>query len=78
MRRSVSGEMPTTKATCFSEAGSKDVMVRQVPLMLILSPSLASSRISAQSEMVREVPPPPAEVSSWGWRAETTELLLGY
>ena len=35
-----------------------------VPFMLMLSPRLASVRISAQSEMVREVPPPPAAVSS--------------
>ncbi len=35
-----------------------------VPLMLILSPRWASVRISAQSPMVREVPPPPAEESS--------------
>ena len=35
-----------------------------VPFMLMLSPRLASVRMSAQSEMVREVPPPPAAVSS--------------
>ena len=34
------------------------------PFMLILSPKWASVRISAQSEMVSEVPPPPAAVSS--------------
>ena len=32
--------------------------------MLMLSPSWASVRISAQSEIVSEVPPPPAAVSS--------------
>lgn len=35
-----------------------------VPLMLMLSPKWASVRISAQSEIVIEVPPPPAAVSS--------------
>ena len=35
-----------------------------VPLMLMLSPKWASVRISAQSEIVSEVPPPPAAVSS--------------
>ena len=32
--------------------------------MLMLSPKCASVRISAQSEIVSEVPPPPAAVSS--------------
>lgn len=65
VRRRVSGEMPTVK-----EVGVKEVMVRQVPLMLMLSPRWASSRMEGQ-EMVRDVPPPPAEVSSWGWREVT-------
>jgi hypothetical protein len=39
--------------------------------MLILSPSRASSRISAQLEIVREVPLPPLELSSYGSRAAT-------
>ncbi len=34
------------------------------PFMLMLSPKWASVRISAQSEIVSEVPPPPAAVSS--------------
>ena len=70
VRRRVSGEMPTTK-----EVGVKEVTVRQVPLMLMLSPRWASSRMEAQ-EMVREVPPPPAVLSSCGWRAVTAVLRL--
>lgn len=35
-----------------------------VPFMLMLSPKWASVRTSAQSEIVSEVPPPPAAVSS--------------
>ena len=35
-----------------------------IPFMLMLSPKWASARISAQSEMVSEVPPPPAALSS--------------
>lgn len=73
MRRSVSGEIPTVK-----EEASKEVMVRQVPLMLMLSPRCASVRMEAQSEMVREVPLPPAEEESRGWRAVTAGLGLGY
>ena len=38
------------------------VMVRQVPLTLMLSPSEVSERIEAHLEMVREVPLPPEEV----------------
>ena len=34
------------------------------PFMLILSPKWASVRMSAQSEIVSEVPPPPAAESS--------------
>ena len=39
--------------------------------MLMLSPRWASVRMSAQLLMVREVPPPPEEVSSWDSRAVT-------
>ena len=39
--------------------------------MLMLSPSFASVRMSSQSVIVREVPPPPLDVSSWDSRAET-------
>lgn len=42
-----------------------------IPLMLILSPRWASVRISAQSEIIREVPPPPLDVSSCFSREET-------
>lgn len=35
-----------------------------VPFILMLSPKWASVRISPQSEIVSEVPPPPAAVSS--------------
>ena len=42
-----------------------------VPLMLMLSPRWASERMSAQSLIVREVPPPPEEVASCVSRAET-------
>ena len=60
------------------EVDVKEVMVRQVPLMLMLSPRWASVRIEAQLEMVREVPLPPAVVVSRGWRAVTAGLGLGY
>lgn len=52
VRRRVSGETPTTK-----ESSVKDVTVRQVPLMLMLSPKWQSFRISAAEEMVSDVPP---------------------
>jgi len=68
VRRSVSGEMPTTK-----EVVVKEVMVRQVPLMLMLSPRWASVRMEAQLEIVREVP----AVASWGSRTVTAGLGLG-
>lgn len=45
-----------------NDAGSETEA--NAPLMLMLSPKWASVRISAQSEMVSEVPPPPAAVSS--------------
>ena len=48
---------------------------RYLPLMLILSPSFASVRISAQSEIIREVPPPPLDVSSCFSREETAGPL---
>lgn len=66
VRRRVSGETPT-----LNSVDVKDVIVRHVPLILMLSPRWASVRISSQSEMVREVPPPPDEVSSWDSRAVT-------
>jgi hypothetical protein len=62
VRRRVSGLTPTTK-----ESDVKEVTVRQVPFMLMLSPRWQSVRISAAEEMVREVPP----VSSWGLSSET-------
>ena len=40
------------------------MIVRHVPLTLMLSPRWASVRISAQSVIVKEVPPPPLLVSS--------------
>lgn len=53
-----------------------------VPLTDMLSPKCASPRISPQSEIVRDVPPPPLEVSSLGSSADTTAdvsfALLGY
>lgn len=50
--------------------------VRQVPLTLMLSPRWASTRISAQFEMVRLVPPPPLEVSSCWARRETAGVAV--
>ena len=73
MRRSVSGETPTLKADVV-----KEVMVRQVPFILILSPKWASVRMSAQLEIVREVPPPPAAVSSWASRAVTAGYVRSF
>jgi hypothetical protein len=64
VRRSVSGETPTTKEPAEAE---KDVTVRQVPFMLMLSPRWQSLRIEAAEVMVRDVPP----VSSWGLSSET-------
>ena len=46
--------------------------------MLILSPKWASVRMSAQLEIVREVPPPPAAVSSWASRAVTAGYVRGF
>jgi len=66
VRRRVSGAMVTLKVV-----GVKAVMVRQVPFTLMLSPRWASERISAQSTIVREVPPPPVSVSSCFSRMET-------
>lgn len=57
--RNVSGETPT-----LNEDLSNSVTVRQVPLIEILSPSAASSRMVSHSEMVSEVPPPPEVVES--------------
>lgn len=59
MRRRVSGATPTTKVESV-----KAVTVRQVPLMLMESPSWQSVRMSAAPEMVREVPPVESEVST--------------
>ena len=59
VRRSVSGDTPT-----LNDDPSNAVRVRHAPLTLILSPSEASERISAQSEMVREVPLPPLALES--------------
>ena len=73
MRRRVSGETPTLNSDVV-----KEVMVRQVPFVLILSPKWASVRMSAQSEIVREVPPPPAAVSSWASRAVTAGYVRGF
>ena len=73
MRRRVSGETPTLNSD-----GVKEVMVRQVPFMLILSPKWASARMSAHLEIVREVPPPPAAVSSWASRAVTAGYVRGF
>lgn len=41
----------------------------------MLSPMWASPRITVASVMVREVPPPPVAVSSWGINDETA---VGY
>lgn len=43
--------------------------------MLMLSPKWASVRISAQSEIVRDVPPPPAAVSSCFSRRVTANCV---
>lgn len=59
VRRSVSGDTPTLKPSLLNS-----VTVKHVPLMLMLSPRWASSRISEQFEMVSEVPPPPLALSS--------------
>ena len=53
------------------EAAAVERRLRNIPLMLILSPRCASDRISAQFVMVRDVPPPPPSVSSCFSRAET-------
>src|ERR1700709_106357 len=63
VRRSVSGATPTLK-----EDFSKEMTVRQVPFMLMLSPRWQSSRISEALEIVRVVPPS----SDCGLSSETT------
>lgn len=68
MRRSVSGEIPTSK-----EEDVKEVIVRQVPFMEILSPRWASVRMEEQSAIVRVVPP----VASWGLRAVIAGVRSG-
>jgi hypothetical protein len=65
VRRSVSGETPTT-----NESLSKDVTVRQVPLTLMLSPKWQSPRISDAEDIVRDVPP----LSSWSSTSETAVM----
>ena len=49
---------------------SSSVMVRQVPLQQMLSPSLASDKIRGHEDMVSEVPPPPVDVESRDARVE--------
>ena len=70
VRRSVSGETPT-----LNWEGVKDVMVRHVPFMLMLSPKWASVRISAQLEIVRDVPP--LSASYWWARVVTAGWVRG-
>ena len=65
MRRRVSGETLTTNCV-----GVKEVTVRHVPLMLMLSPSWASERMDEHSEMVRVVLP-----SEEGTRPEMADFL---
>lgn len=65
VRRRVSGATPTTKVEAV-----KEVTVRQVPLMLMESPSWQSVRMSAAPEMVRVVP----VEASGGVREETTAV----
>jgi hypothetical protein len=67
VRRRVSGATPTTKVESV-----KEVTVRQVPLMLMESPSWQSVRMSAAPDMVREVPPEASEVST----VETTVAVV--
>ena len=52
--------------------GESSVMVRQVPFTEMLSPSLASERMSGHEAIVRLVPEPPAVEGSWGVRVEIT------
>lgn len=60
VRRRVSGATPT-----LNEDLSNSVTVKHVPLTEIESPNAASPKISAQSDMVKEVPfPPDVEGSS--------------
>lgn len=65
VRRKVSGAAPILKYHVdLSPWLLNSVMVRHVPLTEMESPRCASPRMSAQLEMVREVPPPPEEVLS--------------
>jgi len=66
VRRRVSGETPTLNHNGGgpSSGGESSVMVRQMPLMEMESPSAASLRIVGHCESVREVPPPPVAVES--------------
>lgn len=49
----------------------RDRWIIYLPFTLMLSPRCASVRISAQSEIVREVPPPPLALVSRGSRDVT-------
>ena len=71
VRRNVSGAIPILKESWGVEEGDSSVMVRHVPFTQMLSPRWASSRISEQSLIVSEVPPPPLDVSSCFIRLET-------
>ena len=70
MRRSVSGEMPSLK-----EEESNSVIVRHVPFTDMESPREASVRMSAQLDIVIEVPEPPVRVASC-WRRDETAVPL--
>ena len=82
MRRRVSGAMPTLNHdggdVVVLEEGGSSVMVRQVPLTQMESPSWASERKvgSEEVEMVREVPEPPVAEGSRG-RRDVTAVETG-
>lgn len=83
MRRRVSGETPTLKeplSNCVivrhvpyssGQYPPAEMEEGSEPLTLMLSPKWASPSMSSQFEIVRDVPPPPLELSSWFSRAET-------
>ena len=54
--------------------GGLEEVEEDAPLMEMLSPIWASVKMSAASETVREVPPPPELVVSRASRAETAVL----
>ena len=56
--------------------GRSSVIVRQVPLQEMLSPSLASDKIRGQEVMVSEVPFPPVDVESRERRVEIAGVKL--